>query len=383
MGVYHQIGHHAENLVLEDHLSKYSGAILSPVNYTLEETIRTITRSREKYNEYNLIFDPQLYYPRTDRDKLRNWPYFPEDVDTVDLSDLSWWDTIIENMLDTVDAIKPNTVCSPTLHPRTFDNQYFEFNNQITNNLLDATSGADLQILQTVLISLSDLSNYQNVMTIASLLTRTKADGIYLIFYSTTSPRRELNDPEELKGGMLLINILESNDIRVLVGFSSSEIILWKASGASSCASGKFFNLRRYTPSRWEEADDSGGRGQLPYLLEENLLASLRESDVARLQRARLFSYSTTSNPYFKEILSHINTGTPWISLGWKFYLYWFYNIEKILEENTATPEEILRNADRIWGIIEDQNILFEERKNNGEWIRQWLRALYEFTQPW
>jgi hypothetical protein len=196
------------------------------------------------------------------------------------------------------------------------------------------------------------------------------------------NPRRELNDPEELKGGMLLINVLQENDINTLVGYSSSEILLWKESGATSCATGKFFNLRKFTPSRWGESEDGGG-GQLPYLFEENLLANLRESDITRIQRANMISAATLDNLYFPRIQQNINNGTAWIGKGWRFFLYWFSDIERRINQNIVTPEELIRTADDNWGIIEDRNIILEERQNNGSWIRQWLRAIVEYKDPW
>jgi hypothetical protein len=64
------------------------------------------------------------------------------------------------------------------------------------------------------------------------------------------------------------------NYIQVFVVYSSSDIILWKACGAISCASGEFYNLRRLSPSRCGDPD--GGGGQLPYTFEEYLFTSLR-----------------------------------------------------------------------------------------------------------
>ena len=54
-----------------------------------------------------------------------------------------------------------------------------------------------------------------------------------------------MDDTEALKGAMLLIHSLVSAGIHTIVGFCSSDIILWKTAGANSCATGKFFNLRK------------------------------------------------------------------------------------------------------------------------------------------
>jgi len=42
-------------------------------------------------------------------------------------------------------------------------------------------------------------------------------------------------------------------------------MILWKAAGATNCASGKYFNLRRFTLSRLDEPEENGGGGKANY----------------------------------------------------------------------------------------------------------------------
>ena len=39
----------------------------------------------------------------------------------------------------------------------------------------------------------------------------------------------------------------------------------------------------------------------------------------------------------------------------------------------------LLRNADSNWRILDDSDVLLEERRNDGGWIRPWRRALTEF----
>jgi hypothetical protein len=85
---------------------------------------------------------------------------------------------------------------------------------------------------------------------------------------------------------MKLIAALESSGQRVTVASCSSEMILWKAAGATNCATGKFFNLR-FTISRFEQPDSSGG-GQLGYWFQEALLGFLRQSDLLRVNAQKL-----------------------------------------------------------------------------------------------
>ena len=76
MGTYHQMGHDAENLLGVPELASYRGAILSPVNYCQNKVIAQIQKGRA-HQAFETIFDPQLYYPKTQRRVLREWPYFP------------------------------------------------------------------------------------------------------------------------------------------------------------------------------------------------------------------------------------------------------------------------------------------------------------------
>jgi hypothetical protein len=187
-----------------------------------------------------------------------------------------------------------------------------------------------------------------------------------------------LSEPEELKGAMKLIAALEAAGQRVLVGFCSSELLLWKAAGATSCATGKFFNLRRFTLSRFMEP--SGGGGQLPYFFEESLLAFLRQSDLIRIQQRGLLSAASNANPFTKTIFEYLPQGKAWVALGWRQFMYWFADVEERLRVGTVTAEDLISQADANWGLIQQKpQVIMEERENNGQWVREWLRSLVEF----
>lgn len=214
------------------------------------------------------------------------------------------------------------------------------------------------------------------MLSIAFIISKTKASSVYLVLEGDTEPRRELNETSEISGAMLLIGTLEKNGIEVLVGFCSSDVVLWKAAGASNCASGKFFNLRRFTPSRWDL--NEGGGGQVPYWFEEGLMAYLREPDFIRTQKAGILSDSSKRNPYFAEINESVNTGARWLRLAWRQYLWWFQDIESRLSTKSTDAYDVLLTADKNWSIIDKQRIFLDERQNDGSWIRAWLRAVTE-----
>lgn len=380
MSVYHQMGHDTINLVKEEHLMKFKGAILSPVNYTEDEIVKQVEYMRKKEN-FEAIFDPQLYYPRTERKKLKDWSYFPSDVDTADITNEYWWHNVTDEVVKICKKINCHSACSPAFAPRSYTDDYYSLIVRVGNYFVEKVKNDSIEPIQTILVGLNDLSSISRSKHIASIISQTLANRVYLIFVSDIEPRRELNNANELKSAMKLIQSLEKAELEVIVGCCSTEFILWKAAGASSCATGKFFNLRRFTSSRFEEPKKGGG--QLPYWFEENLLAFLRDSDLIRIKRNNLLNPVYESNPYAIKILEQMEKSpeSAWLALSWRQYMYAFSDLENRIENGLINIEQLLKQAEDNWINLNNNNILMEEMTNNGSWVRIWRIALTEFKK--
>ena len=379
MSAYHQMGHDSENLLWTEELAQFRGAILSPVNYDQAKVTGQIEWARDRTN-FETLFDPQLYVPNSERGCLREWPYFPTDVDTADLASDAWWNRILDALVGVCTEIRPTAVCSPVVLPGTYPDDYFARMVNIGDQLCARLAGTDLRPVQSAVVGLPDLATSGRPMAIASILSRSRTNHIYLVLVSLTEPRREIAEVEEIKGAMRLIAALRAAGVEVTVGFSSSDVVLWKAAGATNCATGKFFNLRRFTRTRFEEPRGQGG-GQLPYWFEESMIAFLRQSDVQRVLPMNLANVAPSVNPFGEQIRAQLATEPEraWLALAWRQFLFWFADIEARLESGAAAPATLLRNADSNWRILDDSDVLLEERRNDGGWIRPWRRALTEF----
>ena len=378
MPVFHQIGHDSENLLDIPELGKFAGAILSPLNYTPEETTQQVSQLKEA-GKFTL-FDPYLYHPQSDRGQLPKWGYYPKDVETADLSSEAWWAPLVQSVAKSAIEVGANAVCSPAIVPKAFPDEFFSQTIAHGNRLRESLKGTKVCPFQTVVVNLPDLTVPNRVMAIASIISQSSVEDCMLTFISTVEPRRELADPEELKGAMRLISALANGGQRITVAFSSSDMILWKAAGAANCAAGKFFNLRRFTLSRLLE-DSSGGGGQLGYWFEESLLAFLRQSDVIRVKARDLISSASKENPFSQMIMDAIPAKKAWVGLGWRHFLYWFADVEYRIEKGGMSAEDLVNVADENWGKIETAKppLFMEERANTGDWVRQWRRALVEY----
>lgn len=382
MTAYLQMGHDTENLVGAQDLDAFGGIVLSPVNRE-PAALTSYVQSFRNRGDFDIVIDPQLYFPGSRRGKLPDQPYYPDDIDTADFSSDSWWTDVVTNLGDFARTLGVDAVASPVVHPRTWNDDYFARCARTSSNLTQYLLGSGIRVLATVMVDIDYTVDKEALLRIASILSGEDNSGYYLVIVTDVDPRREFSDADELVGIMSLIRELEDTGRPVLVSHCSSDMILFKAAGASHCASGKFFNLRRYTVSRFEEP--AGGGGQLPYWFEHGLLAFLRGADVLRLldsEFSNLVGTLHSNNYWASQILNDfgLDSPPPWLALGWRQYLSWFCKTEQTL--CSGNPEvlarEWLRTADDNWRNLDDNDILFDEARNDGRWIRRWRQALTE-----
>ncbi|TJZ77534.1 hypothetical protein [Chitiniphilus eburneus] len=383
MAAYHQVGYNSESIILEQDLDAFRGVILSPVNYAPEETTKQAAQYRNRHRHDTLIFDPQLYLPRSERGALARWPYFPADMDTSDHSDLAWWDQINKLLISSLQHIDLDSICSPAPHPRVFNDDYYARLVAIANSLHAQLGDGKPKAMLTAHVGMQDLASPMRYMAVATLMSRFKGRDIYLTLCDDTKPRRERTNTAELEGAARLIRVLSSIGYQVTVAFSSTEMILWKAAGATNNAAGKYFNLRRFSLSRWEEEKTTGGAAALPYWLEPSLLAFLREADLLRFQREFVISSCHDNNPYSQKILaalSNTRKQPAWSALAQQQFLFWFANCEASVT-SLDEADRLLGAAAVQWEAIRNAKLKFEEELNDGRWIQPWRVVLNQLAK--
>src|SRR5205823_2566065 len=104
--VFHQMGFQSNNLIDLPTMAAYAGAIFSPINVAEADMVGQIEAVRARRKDFEIIFDPQLYVPATERGKLKDWKYFPRDLDTADLSSTTWWSGVVKKVAAASAAIK-------------------------------------------------------------------------------------------------------------------------------------------------------------------------------------------------------------------------------------------------------------------------------------
>jgi hypothetical protein len=370
MSAYFQMGYNTGAIVNDAKLRGYRGCILSPVNET-PDSMKALRAELSGRKGFDVVLDPQLYFPRSRRGKLPEWGYFPKDIDTTTLQSDEWWKGTLRELAGTVKEVKATAVCSPAMVPASFTTAYYKHSRQLCDRLQGMVG---VPVYQTILARLPELASRENVMRLTSVVSSGGAETMYLVLADGPDPRDEVASDEQVRGVRHLIRELKSAQVDVLVGFCSSDMVLWKDAGATSCATGQFFNLRRFTKGRFDPP--SKGGGQVPYWFEESLMAYLREGDAAKVHKEGLLEELELDNPFAQEAWKKIRESKPWLALSWRLYLHWFARAEEEISKKTASAGGMVRSAEKAWATLREKRVRMEEASNDGGWLQAWESGL-------
>lgn len=378
MAAYLQLGHDSWNLADDADVGNYAGLVLSPVNDGPASVSDRLARLGAARTNLEVILDPQLYNPGADRGFLREWSYYPADFETADHSDPRWWATRGREVVADAANLGLQAVCTPAFLSRRYNDDYYRFIVDIGDETRAEADAAGLETLLTVIIPIRDLADPRRAYEIASIISGSDCDRAYLTFLVEDIAQREpIRDGTGLATAVHLIRLL-SPQLRIHVAFCAHDLVMWKFSGASDVSTGKFMNLRRFSPSRWQE-DDTTGRIN-SYWNEGSLLTLLRDQDVVRLDRANWYDGETfADNPAAVRIMNSLRSGSDeaWLKHSWRQYLRWVSSVE----EQWRNPDEAelaLETSDRKWGDLERTRIQLLDRFNEGVHVRTWINAVRE-----
>lgn len=115
MAAYLQQGYGSWGLLEEEDIGLYNGLVLSPVNDGPDAVRNGLARLGAKRDELEVILDPQLYNPTTNKGRLSEWSYYSAEFETADHSDAAWWIARGREVVDDAHRLGVDAVCSPAL----------------------------------------------------------------------------------------------------------------------------------------------------------------------------------------------------------------------------------------------------------------------------
>lgn len=379
MANYLQLGHESWNLIDDPGIGTFAGVVLSPVNDSPEEIVSRLRKVRETQPGLDVILDSQLYNPATQRGQLPRWGYYSADFETADRSDPQWWKRRIPEIVGEAKRVGATTICSPAPIEYRGTDDYFRFVVDLGDDAQSAAAEAGLDCALTAIVPLDSLLDARRALELASILSSSKCERIYLNFLAPdrVQQREPFQDQAALATAVHLIRVLNA-DQRVHVACTSHDVVLWLGAGAHDVSTGKYMNVRRFSPSRWMD-EQAGGRNN-SYWCDDRLLTLIRDQEVLRLDREGWFAdYDFADNPASQAILDILRaqTGEPWLRLSWIQYMRWFANTASSVTSAEAAWD-VLQKAVSAWRETQRLRILFVDSFNDGSHAVAWANAFGE-----
>lgn len=377
MAAYLQLGHDSWNLLDDEIIGPFAGVVLSPVNHGPAEVVDRLKPLISEDGAFESILDPQMYNPSANKGRLAEWKYYPDDFETADRSELAWWVERGKAVVSEAVELDVNSICTPAYMDRSYTDEYYKFIVEIGDQILPFANGKNIGTLLTIIVNLDDLAQPDRALQIASVVSGSECHRIYLMFLDERLPQKEpFRDAAELASAAHLVRML-SQHFRVHVAFCAHDLVMWKWAGATDVSSGKFMNLRRFSPSRWQQEEVQGR--VVPYW-SQNFLSLIRDQDVLRLNRDGFFDGQPfLDNPASLQILEILKEGQgrAWLALSWRQYLRWVINSERICEI-PKEAESLLENCAQEWQKIHQKRIRFVDFNSDGTHVNIWISAINE-----
>ncbi|WP_246218449.1 hypothetical protein [Litoribacterium kuwaitense] len=239
------------------------------------ERIKEIRSNNDNYSSVENIIDLKVYYkqfPSSLPKRLSELDYFPEnDIDRAFLRNTENLETLVEKSIAFQIDFDVDVIMAPSFY-------LYSFNDRIVDKLLDTweifyeqleekevDKGKFVSIIfnETALENKSYIADFlDDFSDIAQ-----KFDGIYITIdrEKNNNHRHDFN-PNRLNGMLQLIYDLKNLGLRVVIGYSGIESIMYFAVGADAIGTGWFYSLRNFNKEqKGLEPVESMGRQKRRY----------------------------------------------------------------------------------------------------------------------
>lgn len=374
----HQVGHNS-NWNIESFQNDHcgDGLILSPLhqNMAAVERLSPATRAAS-------IFDPQFYLPSSRKPKLHTYPFFPEVVDGG--FQTSTFTAHAAGVADDCIRFQRDqgfrTIVVPT---RFLDQMYSDYVERQRRFTVDAfmEAAGDQTVCLSVAVTEAMLEDAGFRIRLLNWITSyPNVDEVYLM-YQQIRDTKQVQDAQFLRACMSFFSEVVGSGLRLTIGYTNIEGLLFAAVADLTVTMGAFENTRIFSVDKFLESEGER-RGPRARIYLAGLLNWVQFED-ARTIRSRA-----------PDIWRTIYEPTPWAeqALGLpveptfnqpQLYKHFFQNMhDHIASWRPLTPQERCRELkDRLtraktsYGRLAASGIELE-RHGRGGHIDPWLTVL-------
>lgn len=251
MQLYLQMGHGM--MALSEEMIKKWGSgsvIISPVNMNQDR----LASYAKKINSYGgeVLFDPQMFYPKEGHDKLKEYEYWPEAG--VSVSTDNGYKTINQGLLRINNTINSAAIILPGKEMSESDFAYGLQWMRISSGYFRGKTTKPLY--GTLCLYPETIRNPESIELLVEAVRSIDVDGYYLIPHPSNN-EYIVADPLWTIGMMKLISCLKLHKRKVIVGYTNHQGLLYSLAHVDGIASGTFMNTRSFVPSKFKSPKEN------------------------------------------------------------------------------------------------------------------------------
>lgn len=209
----------------------------------------------------DVLFDPQMYYPRKFEKNLVQYDYWPKDNYTnLEMGEI---DKVVSGVVDLNCKIGSKSIILPTITTKRIDRLWNKF--QLASIQKANQYAPDVHKIHTIALADDVLISEEQVEAIISYVEDWKVDGVYIV---SEHPDKNylIEKPLWLTNLMSLVAGIKRQKKKVIVGYASHQMLCLALAKCDAIASGNFLNLRWFQPEHFvTETDKSPSRRAVWY----------------------------------------------------------------------------------------------------------------------
>ena len=250
MELYLQLGHGMQAMAQE--LIKHWGkgtVIISPVNLQ-QDKLPTFARKIQSAGG-EVLFDPQLFYPKEGHTKLQAYDYWPESGSSI--SGDSGNTMVNRELLKINLQINSSKIILPGVEMR--EDQFSYGLSLMKDAAKYFSQKTDKPLLGTLCLYPETIRNFNAMEYLAEQLKVISIDGFYIIPHPANN-EYIVSDPSWMIGLLKLLTCLKLAKKMVIVGYSNHQGLIYSLANVDGLASGTYMNTRSFVPSKFKSPKD-------------------------------------------------------------------------------------------------------------------------------
>lgn len=296
MELYLQMGHGMQKMS-QDLIKSWGGGniIISPVNISQDKVVAFSEKIQAVGG--NVLFDPQMFYPKEGHVKLQAYDYWP--AQGVSVTSINGHLHINQELLRINNQINSCKIILPGIEMR--EDQFAYGLEHIRKTADYFSQKTDKKLLATMCLYPETIRNPMAIESLINELKNIPVAGYYIIPHPANNEYM-VSDPSWVIGILKLLTCLKLARKEVVVGYSNHQGLIYSLANIDGIASGTYMNTRSFVPSKFKSPKDDDIKHKSTWYYLPNAFSEYKATllDVA-MQRGYLNLFSPQGefcNPY-------------------------------------------------------------------------------------